>query len=84
MKKKKTKKTKSIQDKVFLLPGPTFDSETVEILKEDNLEIQSESSENSIYMMQKLRIGKSNCLTFFDSGANANLIYRNSLTTEQI
>ena len=52
MKKKKTKRTKSTQDKVSLLPVPTFDSETGEILKDENLEIQSESSENSIYMMQ--------------------------------
>ena len=64
-KKKKMMKTKSTCDKVSLLPAPTFYSETGEILKEENLEIQPESSENSIYMMQNLRIGKSNCLTFF-------------------
>ena len=34
----------------------------------------SESSENSIYLMQNLRIGNSDCLTFFDSGANAHLV----------
>ena len=45
-----------------------FDSETGK-----NLEIQTESSENSIYLMQNLRIGNSNCLTFFDSGAYAHL-----------
>ena len=33
----KTKNTKSTQDKVSLLPATTFDSETGEILKEDNL-----------------------------------------------
>ena len=73
-KKKKTKKTKSTQDEVFLLPALTFDSETGEVLKKDKLEIQSESSENSLYMIQNLRIGNSNCLTFFVSTANAHLI----------
>ena len=73
-KMKKTKKTKSTQDKVFLLPALTFDSETGEVLKKDKLEIQSESSENSLYMIQNLRIGNSNCLTFFVSTANAHLI----------
>ena len=73
-KKKKTKKTKSTQDKIPLLPAQSFDSETGEILKEENLEIQSESSKNSLYMMQNLRIGKSNCLTFVDFGANPHLI----------
>ena len=73
-KMKKTKKTKSTQDEVFLLPALTFDSETGEVLKKDKLEIQSESSENSIYMIQNLRIGNSNRLTFFVSTANAHLI----------
>ena len=35
----------------------------------------SEISQNSIYLMQNLRIGNSDCLTFFDSGAKARLIY---------
>ena len=34
----------------------------------------SENSENSIYLMQNLRIGKRDCLTFFDSGANTHLV----------
>ena len=36
--------------------------------------ICSESSENSIYLMQNLRIENSVCLTFLYSGANAYLI----------
>ena len=51
-----------------------FDSETGENVLEENLEIQPESLEHSIYLMQNLRIGESNCLTFFDSGANAHLV----------
>ena len=50
-KTKKKKKTKSTRDKLSLLPAPTFDSETGEILKEENLEVQPLSSKNSIYMM---------------------------------
>ena len=37
-------------------------------------DISSESTESSIYLMQNLRVGDSNCVTFFDSGANAHLI----------
>ena len=51
-----------------------FDSETGVRISDENLEIPPESSEHSIYLMQKLRIGNSECLTFFDSGANAHLI----------
>ena len=40
--------------------------------EEDN--ICTEGPENSIYLMENLRVGNSNCLTFFDSGANAHLI----------
>ena len=75
-KKKKTRRTILNQDEVVLVPEPTFDSETGESLKEENLEIQTESSKNSIYLMQNLKIGNSNCLMFFDSGANAHLIDR--------
>ena len=45
-KKKKMRKTKSTHDEVSLVPVPTFDSETGEILKEENLEIQPVSYEN--------------------------------------
>ena len=39
----------------------------------ENEDICSETSEYSIYLMQNLRVGDSNCLTFFDSGANTHL-----------
>ena len=54
--------------------APIIDSETgyrVTCKKED---ICAESSDNSIYLMQNLRVGNSYCLTFFDSGANAHLM----------
>ena len=59
--------------KIFPL-APAIDSETGhEVLCEEE-DICSESSESSIYLMQNLRVGDSNCLTFFDSGANEHLI----------
>ena len=61
-------------DASILPPTPAFDSETGERLPEENLEIQSESSEHSIFLMQNSRIGKNDCLTFYDSGANTHLI----------
>ena len=64
----------SCQDTSILSPSPTFDSETGAVISNSNLNVYPESSENSIYLMQNLRIGNSNCLTFFDSGANAYLI----------
>ena len=54
--------------------APIIDSETgYRVICEDE-DICTESAENSIYLMQNLRVGDSNCLTFFDSGANAHLI----------
>ena len=52
--------------KIFL-PAPAIDLETGHgVLCEDE-KICPESSESSIYLMQNLRVGDSNCLTFFDS-----------------
>ena len=58
----------------FLPSAPTFNSETgLQVLcQEEN--VCSMISESSIYLMQNLRIGNSNYLTFFDSGANSHLI----------
>ena len=51
----------------ILPPAPTIDSETaLQVLCQEG-NICSESSESSVYLMQKLRIGDSDCLTFFDS-----------------
>ena len=72
--KKVANRRNSSLDASTLPPAPTFDSETGEKIPDENLAIHPESSEHSIYLMQNLRIGNSNCLTFFDSGANAHLI----------
>ena len=39
--------------------APIFDSETGEKLDDKNLKIKSESTEHSIFLMQRLRIGQS-------------------------
>ena len=44
----------------------------------------SEISENSIYLMQNLRIGDSEGLTFLASGANAHLIHRQLAEKENL
>ena len=51
-----------------------IDSETGYRVTCEEEDICSESSESSIYLMQNLRVRYSNCLIFFDSGANAHLI----------
>ena len=48
-------------------PAPTFDSGTGLQVQCQEENLYSEISESSIYLMKNLRIGKSNCLTFFDS-----------------
>ena len=73
-KRRVLKRRNSNLDASTLPPAPTFDSETGERIPDENLEIHPESSEHSLYLMQNLRIGTSNFLTFFDSGANAYLI----------
>ena len=55
-------------------PAPVIDSETGPRVLCEEEDICSESSESSIYLMQNLRVVDSNCLTFFDSEANAHLI----------
>ena len=55
-----------------LSAAPTFDSKTGAQVSPLDKNVCPESSENSINLMQNLRIG--NCLTFFDSGANSHLI----------
>ena len=64
----------SVHGARILPPAPTFDSKTgIQVLcQEEN--VCFEISESSIYLMQNLRIGNSDCLTFFDSGANAHLV----------
>ena len=58
----------------ILPPAPPFDFESgIQVLCQYK-NVCSEISESSIYLMQNLRIGNSDYLTFLDSGANAYLI----------
>ena len=47
-------------------PAPTINTETGERVTCSNDQIVPESKEHSFYLMQILRIGSSECLTFFD------------------
>ena len=67
-----------------LPPAPTFDSETGVRISNEKQKIHPESPEHFIYLMQRLRIGNSECLTFFDSRANAHLIDRNLAKNENL
>ena len=61
-KRKKTKTARndySSLDTRTLTPAPTFDSETGVEISDEKLKIHPESSEHSVYLMQKLRIGNS-------------------------
>ena len=53
---------------------PVIESETGYRVMYENEDICSESSESLIYLMQNLRVGDLNCLTFYASGANTHLI----------
>ena len=64
----------SVHGARILPSAPTFDSETGVQVSGQDKNVCSESSENFIYLMQNLRIGNNDCLTFFNSGANAHLI----------
>ena len=49
-----------------LPPAPTFDPDTRVQVSSPDKNVCAESSQNSIYLMQNLRIGNSECLTFFN------------------
>ena len=66
--------TESIHAMKEFPQAPVIESETGYRLMCEDKDICTESAESSIYLMQNLRVGDSNCLTFFDSGANAHLI----------
>ena len=74
----------STLDAMTLPPAPTFDSETGVRISNEKQKIHPESPEHFIYLMQRLRIGNSECLTFFDSRANAHLIDRNLAKNENL
>ena len=56
------------------LETPSIDSRTGNKVPLDHKSIIPEIKEHSSYLMQTVRIGKSECLVFFDRGANTNLI----------
>ena len=74
----------STLDAMTLPPAPTFDSETGVRISNEKQKIHPESPEHFIYLMQRLRIGNSECLTFSDSRANAHLIDRNLAKNENL
>ena len=60
---------------VTLFPqASVIDSETGYRIRCESEDICPESSESPIYLMQNLRVGDSNCLTIYESGANTHLI----------
>ena len=71
---KKVRSDYSTLDTMTLPPAPTFDSETGVRISNEKQKMHPKSPDHSIYLMQRLRIGNSECLTFFDSGAYAHLI----------
>ena len=55
-------------------PAPTINSETGARVKTKPEKIIPEIQEHSCYLMQTVRIGKTDTLVFFDTGANIHLI----------
>ena len=54
--------------------APTFNSQTGDQLVIQPEAVDLEIKESSSYILQNIRIGNSECLVFFDSGANSHLI----------
>ena len=54
--------------------APTFNSQTGDQVPVQPESVDSEISENSSYILQNIKLGKSECLIFFDTGANSHLI----------
>ena len=65
-------------------PPPTFHSQTGETITNPSVKIIPEVSEHTMYLIQILKIGNIEVLTFFDSGANVNLIDGDLATRENL
>ena len=52
----------------------TFNSQTGDQVTVQPETVDPEISENSSYILQNIKLGKSECLIFFDTGANSHLI----------
>ena len=62
--------------------APTFNSQTGDQLVIQPEAVDLEITESSSYILQNIRVGKSECLVFFDSGANSHLIDGNVAVKE--
>ena len=63
---------------------PSIDTRTGELMFPKSSNVIPESKEHSIYLMQILKVGNTDVLTFFDSGANVNLIDGKVATNENL
>ena len=54
--------------------APTFNSQTGDQVSAQPEAVDPEVSENSSYILQNIKIGNSECLVFFDTGANSHVI----------
>ena len=62
--------------------APTFNSQTGDQVTVQSEAVDPEISENSSYIRQNIKLGKSECLIFFDTGANSHLIDGNLASKE--
>ena len=62
--------------------APTFNSQTGDQVTVQFKAVDPEISENSSYILQNIKLGKSECLIFFDTGANSHLIDGNLASKE--
>ena len=53
--------------------APTFNSQTGDQVTIQPESVDLEVPENSSYILQNIKLGKSECLVFFDTGANSHL-----------
>ena len=60
----------------------TFNSQTGDQVIVQPEAVDPEVSENSSYILQNIKLGKSECLVFFDTGANSHLIDGNIVLKE--
>ena len=54
--------------------APTFNSQTGDQVSVKPESVDPEVLENSSYILQNIKLGKTECLEFFDTGANSHLI----------
>ena len=62
--------------------APTFNSQTGDQVTVQSESVEPEVPENSSYILQNIKLGKSECLVFFDNGANSHLIDGNLAVRE--